>query len=355
MARIRRGARIALGVVALLVAPSARAQDAQPAPPAQPEAPDASQSPERVAAAKTLFDQGQAAMDAKNYAEACAKFRASNDAVPRLGTLLNLANCHDVAGHTASAWGAYVDAINLAKRLGRADYEAFAEQKKAALEPRLVTLTISVPADVKVDGMKITRDGLAIDPGAWGVPLPVDPGPHAVEVVAPRKLRFKTEVTVGGGRRAVELAVPKLADAPTAWPTVNQPRVVERVVEVPSPLTPLRVGGIVAGSAGVVGVVIGSVLGLVANDKYHGALTNECGGNPSTCSPLGVSSGAAAHDLANVATGVFIGGLVAVGAGITLFVVGAPASRANADSQAALRVRVVPVASGATATFGGVF
>jgi hypothetical protein len=354
MARART--RIGVCVVALLFAPSVWAQGAPPAPapPTQPEKPDESQSPERVAAAKTLFDQAQAAMDAKNYTEACAKFRASNDAVPRLGTLLNLANCHDLAGNAASAWGAYVDAINLAKKLGRADYEAFAEQKKAALEPRLSRLAVTVPPDVKLEGMTITRDGLTIDAGAWGVPLPVDPGVHVIEVTAPHKLRFKGTVKVAGEHQSVEFKVPKLEDAPVAWPSVNQPRVVERVVEIPSPFTPLRVGGIVAGSIGVVGVALGVVFGLVANDKYQSALRTNCNNDPNACSPAGVTAGATAHDLASVATGFFIGGLVAVGAGVTLFILGAPSSHAP-ESPSALRLRVTPVAGGAAASLGGAF
>ena len=117
--------------------------------------------------------------------------------------------------------------------------------------------------------------------------------------------------------------------------------------------TPLRIGGMVLGSAGVVSVVLGSVLGLVANDKYQSALKNECGGNPNGCTPVGVSNGAAAHDLAAVSTGLFVGGLVAVAGGVTLFLVGAP-SKPRSDATSAL-LRVRPTFGGATASFEGTF
>jgi hypothetical protein len=277
-----------------------------------------------IATAKTLFEQGQKQLEDKNYEAACASFKASNDAVARVGTLLNLGDCYEKAGKLASAWGAYFDAISLGRRQGHPEYEEFAQKKKEELEPKLSKLTIVVPADIKVDGMKITRDNVAVEAAAWGVPIAVDPGKHAIDVTAPHKLPFHGEATVDDDHKLVTVTVEKLADAPVAWPHSNEPQVIERVVHVPSAWTPLRITGVIAGSAGVVAVAIGSILGFVSNDKYQNALKNDCGGNPNNCSPQGVANGASAHDLAAVATGLFIGGLVAVAGGVTLFIVGAP-------------------------------
>ena len=308
-----------------------------------------------VSAAKTLFDQGQKQMADGNYAAACASFKASNEAVARVGTLLNLADCYEKAGKLASAWGAYFDAISLGRRQGHPEYEEFAQKKKDELEPKLLKMTIVVPPDVRVDGMTIKRDGVVVEPAAWGVPIAVDPGKHAIDVSAPHKLAFHSEATVDDQHKLVEVKVEKLAEAPVAWPRGNQPQVVEKVVVAPSPWTPLRIGGIVAGSAGVASIVVGSILGLVANDKYHNALSNECTNNdPNACSPLGVSDGAAAHDLAGVATGLFVGGLVAVAAGVTLFIVGAP-SRPSGEGQTAMHFGVTPLPGGASASFEGTF
>lgn len=307
-----------------------------------------------VAAAKTLFEQGQQQMEKQDYEAACASFKASNEAVARVGTLLNLAACYEKAGKLASAWGAYFDAISLGRRQNKPEYEEFAQKKKDELEPKLLKMTIVVPPEVKVEGMKITRDKQLVEPVAYGVPIAVDPGKHVIEATAPHKLPFRTEVTVDEDHKLVEAKIEKLADAPVAWPRSNQPQIVERVVEVPSAWTPLRIGGVVAGSLGIASVVVGSVLGLVANDKYQSALKNDCGGNPNACSAAGVVNGSTAHDLANVATGLFVGGLVAVAAGVTLFVVGAP-SRPTTENQARMRLRVVPLWGGASATLGGTF
>ena len=109
-------------------------------------------------------------------------------------------------------------------------------------------------------------------------------------------------------------------------------------------------GGVVAGSLGFASVIVGSVLGLVANDKYQAALKNDCNGNANTCTAVGVNNGTTAHDVANVATGLWVGGLIAIAGGVTLFILGAPAKR---EPQAALRV--LPLYGGAAATFGGTF
>jgi tetratricopeptide (TPR) repeat protein len=305
-----------------------------------------------ISTAKTLFDQGQKQMADKNYAAACASFKASNEAVARVGTLLNLADCYEKAGKLASAWGAYYDSINLGRRQGHPEYEEFAQKKKDELEPKLLKMTIVVPPDVKLDGMKVMRDKTVVEPAAWGVPVAVDPGKHSIDVTAPHKLAFHTDVTVDDAHKLVEVKIEKLADAPVAWPHSDQPQVIERVVQAPSAWTPLRIGGIALGGAGVVSIVIGSVLGLVANDKYQSALKNECNSDPNGCTPGGVSDGAAAHDLAGVATGLFVGGLIAVAGGITLFVVGAPS---HPKTENAVGLRVTPLPGGASATLGGTF
>ncbi|HEY1957912.1 MAG TPA: hypothetical protein VGH28_19965 [Polyangiaceae bacterium] len=332
----------ATSVALLAWSASAVAQQAQP----QEEG-----SFQAVSAAKTLFDQGQKQMEEKNYAAACASFKASNEQVARIGTLLNLADCYEKAGKLASAWGAYFDAINLGRRQGRPEYEEFAQKKKDELEPKLLKLTIDVPLDVRVDGITVRRDNVVVEPAAWGVPIAVDPGNHSVDVIAPHKLPEHKEIQVDEDHKMAELKVDKLLDAPVVKQT-EQTQVVEKVVQVPSMWTPLRIGGIVLGGVGVASVVVGSILGLVANSTYQSALKNECGGDPNACNVAGVSDGATAHSLAGVATGLFVGGLIAVAGGVTLFVIGAPHQHPEA---AAMRFRVQPMIGGAGATFGGAF
>ena len=305
-----------------------------------------------VSAAKTLFEQGQKQMEEKNFDAACQSFKASNEAVARVGTLLNLADCYEKAGKLASAWGAYFDAISLGRRQQKPEYEEFAQKNRDRLEPLLSKMTIVLPPEVKVDGIKVTRDGQTVEPVALNIAIAIDPGKHVIEATAPHKLPFRSEVVVDDAHKATVVTIEKLADAPMQWARANQPQIVEKVVEVPSSMTPLRIGGLVVGSLGVASLIVGTVLGLVANDKYQGALKNDCNGDPNACTAVGVTNGAQAHDLANVATGLFVGGLIAVAGGVTLFVVGAPSRPSSSPSSA---LKILPLPGGAAASFGGTF
>src|SRR3954465_9465866 len=67
------------------------------------------------AAAEALFNQGRDLMTAGKFVEACPKFEASQQLDPGLGTMLNLAECYEKTGRTASAWAEYREAIPLAR------------------------------------------------------------------------------------------------------------------------------------------------------------------------------------------------------------------------------------------------
>src|SRR5438128_11228376 len=96
MTRPRRALRSTVlrgGVVAALVLASSFAS-------AQ-EAPSAASNEMR---AEYLFRTGEKKFDAGKYAEACADFSESLRLGPKLGTLLNLALCHEMVGKYATAW-----------------------------------------------------------------------------------------------------------------------------------------------------------------------------------------------------------------------------------------------------------
>jgi hypothetical protein len=191
------GTRRALAVCALLAAStSALAQD-------------------DTALALTLFESGKTLADAQNYAEACPKFLSSYKLVPKLGTLLNLADCYEKSGKTASAWARFTEAVGRAERGNQPDRAAFAKEHAEALAPSLSTLTIGVK-DV-APGLSVTSDGTPITSSTFGMPVPIDPGEHVITATAPKKKPWSTTVTIG--KSAVQrVDIPELESAPEPPP-----------------------------------------------------------------------------------------------------------------------------------------
>src|SRR5690348_15501816 len=73
------------------------------------------------ATAEALFSEGRRLMASGDYAAACEKFAASQKHDPGLGTSLNLADCYEKSGRTASAWAEFRDAASAAHRVGSKD------------------------------------------------------------------------------------------------------------------------------------------------------------------------------------------------------------------------------------------
>lgn len=130
------------------------------------------------AAAEALFQAGRALMEKKNYAEACPKLEASYSLDPAIGTKLNLAECFEKQGKLATAWVSWGEARDQAKKEGDKAREDLASKRQKDLDPRVPRLTINVKGPI--DGLAIYRDDVALLPATLGVPLPVDPGKHAV-------------------------------------------------------------------------------------------------------------------------------------------------------------------------------
>jgi hypothetical protein len=276
-----------------------------------------------AAAAQALFDDAVKLMEAGRFGEACPKLAASEKLDPGAGTLLNLGTCYEKNGQTASAWATYQEAESTATRAGHADWAERAHAHVVALEPRLERLLIAVPKENVVTGLKVTRDGVVLDDAAWGAPIPLDPGKHEVRAVAPHKRSWSTTVDLKTEGSLSTVNVPKLEDALEAapWPTVVGPvqPPPETEAGAPSFWTTQRVIGVVLAGVGVAGVAVGSGLGLAAKSKYDDAVAKYCPSHGTQCTSQGVAQGHDAHDLADISTGVFIGGGLALVAGGVVF------------------------------------
>ena len=111
------------------------------------------QSSDAKAAAEALFQDARKLMAEGKYGEACAKLDASQRLDPGVGTLLNLGDCYDKNGQTASAWAQFIEAATAARKVGDARREQAARGRATALEGKLAKLAISISAAADVPGL----------------------------------------------------------------------------------------------------------------------------------------------------------------------------------------------------------
>lgn len=176
------------------------------------------QDPAAKASAVQLFDEADKLMLAGNVAAACPKYAASMKLDPQLGALLHLADCFAKNGQTASAWGSFREAEEMARLKGD-ERATLAREQAALLEPRLSRLKVTVPAEAQIQGLEVRVDGSPITPGAWGVATPIDPGSHGVEARAPGYETWSSSIDVTGEAQQVRVQIPLLTPKPEAAPS----------------------------------------------------------------------------------------------------------------------------------------
>lgn len=260
--------------------------------------------------AEALFSEGRKLMAAGKFADACPKLEASLKLDSGVGTMLNLAECYEKNGQTASAWTEFREAVSAARDAGSKDRADLARTRAAALEPKLSRLTVVVPKGQLVD---VTRDGAKLEPAAFGTPVPVDPGKHVVAASAPGKHKWSTSVDVTSAAQ-VSVDVPALADdsSPVAQPgpASDAPKT--------STGSSQRTVAITVGIVGIVGVGAGTIFALKASSTWSDA-KNKCTVYPSNCGPDGQTLGDDAKSSANIATIAFAAGAVGLASGAILW------------------------------------
>ena len=276
------------------------------------------QSATDQAAAEVLFKQARDLMAAGNFAAACPKLAESQRIDPGTGTLLNLATCYEKNGQITSAWAMYKNAATAAQNAGEANRARLARARAAALEPTLPTLTVVVPPAVDRPDLQVTRDGEMLGRAAWGTPIPVDPGPHAIQASAAGRKTWQAQAQVAGAGAKVSLEVPPLdADTPsTPAPATPAPAAAPEPAAASTPGSTQRLLGILAGGVGVAGLIVGGVAGIIAKSN-NDAVSAQCNG--SVCNAQGMSSLGDAKNAATFSTVGFVAGGVMVAAGAVLF------------------------------------
>ena len=319
-----RGSGWIVAVVVALATIGARAQQRDPA------------------AAELLFREARKALARGKTEEACAKFAESQRLDPGAGTLINLAACREKLGQLATAWENWQAAL---RTLPPEDDRRPAVQKRAqALESRLPRLEIK-PAPGAPPDLRVKRGEVELGPAAFGLPLPVDPGEHTVEVSSPAHDSRRYTVTLREAEKKLLLVEPgpaRVEPKPALTPApapVPPPR--PAPVEAPPPAQPsnaTRTIGFVVAGAGAVSLLVGGVTGALALDKKN-ELDEECvdAAAGRECSPAGLDAADTGETYATISTITVAAGVVAVGVGAWLILSGGS----------------TPIAAGVQPTTGG--
>jgi serine/threonine-protein kinase len=279
-------------------------------------------------AAEALFAEGRQLMDAGKLEEACAKFEQSEKLDSAPGTLLNLGECHEKRGKTASAWAAFRRAAAAANAKGQTERGAFARDRAARLEPDLAKLSIVVPDEARVSGLVISRDGRSVDATLWGTAVPVDPGRASIEARAPGRQSFRRALDVAAGKSET-LVLPVLAPRDTGTGPDTE--------ATSSSGGSSRTLGIVLVGVGAVGLGVSTFFGFRARSKYQDSKQHCLSSDENQCEPQGIELRDEARTSGNVATISGLFGLAAVTAGAIVYLT-APSS----EERSARRIWIAP-------------
>jgi hypothetical protein len=272
------------------------------------------------AAAEALYREAFALAQQGKFAEACPKFAASYELDPQLGTLLDLARCHEDEGRTASAWAEYHNAVSLAQRLGKDATADEAKKRAAELKPMLSNIVVKL--DKTLPEMSVTLDGKSVPIGAMGTELPVDPGEHKILVEAPRYKDWNKTVTVPKGPHVETVRVPALVRVTGKG---GEP------VVVTTGLNDFQVVGYTLGALGLVGLTIGTIFGIVATVQTNAA-DEHC--INTFCTQAGIDGHDRALAFAHISTIGFVVGGASLGTGIILVLTAPSPTAADVEAPA---------------------
>ncbi|MEJ7729010.1 MAG: tetratricopeptide repeat protein [Polyangiaceae bacterium] len=304
---------------------------------------------EDKASAEALFEAGRALLAERRYLEACTKLSASQNLDPAVGTLLNLAECYEKLGRTASAFSELTRAAELARQRGDDGRADLARQAAAALEPRLCKLIVQVSGAARVPGLEVLSNGRRLDARELEVGAPVDPGAVTVEVLAPGYQRWSQRVDVKPEMRITTVTVPQLTPRPDtpqpALPVAPPDPAADQPPPEPSGSgSTQRVLAVITLGVGAVGVGMGTVFGLRAVSKADEARQRCPGG---ICAdPQDVALESEGNQAADISTVSFIVGGAGLVGGLVLWLTAPSDPEPTQGLSVRLRPTVEPSAWG---------
>lgn len=218
--------------------------------------------------ADQLFDEGRRLIREGKPEEGCLKMAESYRLEPSPGTLLNLGDCHETQGRTATAWSDFQRARQLARRRGDEEQAAEGRRRALALESKFSYLIIC--ASAQVPGLVVKSNGTTVANAQLCSWTPTDAGEYLITAEAAGYVPYRTKATVAtAGLAKVELpplmpqdrgvvALPSMSDWLPDRPKPGKAR----------PLTGYAVGGLGLAAFGAGGIF--GIRGLTSDGRCLG-------------------------------------------------------------------------------------
>jgi hypothetical protein len=298
------------------------------------------------AAARSLAQEGQQALDSKDYAVAAERFARADSLVHAPTLLLALARAQIGLGLLVEAHEncARIQREGVAPGSPKPWARAYEDAAKEidAVSARLPWVVVRITGASNPD---VTLDGSPVLPAALGIKRPVNPGRHELRATAAGARPVKRTFSVVDGQIAtVEIDLDTEAPPPIPAPAVPA---------VSAPLaasgTAWRAAGYTALGIGAAGIAVGAITGgMFLADRAQ--LSSEC--PDSHCSPDHERAVAQYRTLGSVSTVGFVVGAVGVATGSVLLL---SAPRANREIGRGPAIDWAVYLRGDTAGVRGVF
>ena len=269
-------------------------------------------TPEELAAARQLFNEGKELEKQKSYEGALEKFKKVAGVKMTPQVRFHIALCEENLGHLVEAINGFDLAADEAKRAGSTATEVAENAPKRAegLRERVPTLQLTVTGQVLTS--KIVLDGTPVAASALGVATPIDPGDHVVEVQdAAAKVTFHKDLKLEERARehlSVEVNDVEVAAVPT-----------DTAVIAPPPAPRSRAPVYIAGGVGVVSLIASGVFfGLRAGTLSTASASCKNPINHTGCKDTpevrdAIASGQTDSTVSAITLGVGLAGLGAAG------------------------------------------
>jgi hypothetical protein len=304
------------------------------------------QSDADKATARMLGQEGQKALEARDYATAEDRFRRAESLYHAPTLALGLARALAAQGKVVAAQETYNRIVREGAPPNAPDaFKRAIEDAKREVEqvtPRIAAVTINVSG---APNPTVTLDDAPVPNAALGVKRPVDPGTHVVRATADGFKPAETTFNVSEGAAATaSLTLEKdlaavATGAPSASPDTGSAGANGSSVAVDTSKPPSgkvqRTAGWVALGVGGAALAAGAITGFIALGK-KGELSDKC---PNGVCPSDEQSAVDSYRSTGTLSTIFfiVGGVAAAGGAVLLFTApkDAPAAQAKNGSHRA--------------------